>query len=311
MSLVGHSEEQRKLLSEWEEYKTAHTEALDLVELNPDDDDVTAMVDELRETLIGVVGALNAFDKKYLPFLSQPTPNIDMRTRAKPLPPTIHDPSRVVTAEPAADPNITCLFPHAAPLQVYFDRAALTAAGDVGRWYSCVILAVVEPKGPIDRTKYRVWILGYNVEEVVYSEDLRKWVPNDASLFTPGAPCFAIDSSVAGQGLFYDALLDKVTPLGTVFVKFLHLQPPPPTSSPDAAPPSETVLTEIPVTHIQLGKFHRELRRRLQLTDEQKARLLGERKAKKREREEERKQIRDEKVGQKAADFQNFMEEMF
>eukprot|EP00658_Telonema_sp_P-2_P067513 TRINITY_DN56420_c0_g1_i1.p1 TRINITY_DN56420_c0_g1~~TRINITY_DN56420_c0_g1_i1.p1 ORF type:complete len:206 (-),score=39.43 TRINITY_DN56420_c0_g1_i1:390-1007(-) len=205
------------------------------------------------------------------------------------------------------------MFPTPTPLQVYFDRPALTAAGDVGRWYSCVLLAVLEPKGPIERTKYRVWIIGYNVEEVVFSEDVRKWSTPDVSLFIPGAPCFAIDSSQSGQGLFYDATLEKVTPLGTVFVKFAHLQPPAATldSSPASSPAAEPVLTEVPVTHILLGKYHRELRRRIQLTKEQKVQLVGDRKAKKREREEEKKQLKVDKVEQKAVEFQNFMDEMF
>jgi hypothetical protein len=146
------------------------------------------------------------------------------------------------------------------------------------------------PSGPQDRVRFRAWILGYNVEELVPREALRPWQMEDAGVLSTGVECHAIHRN----GWFQKCAIDKVSPHGTVYVHFN-----------DSAGEDSTI--EIPLSHIRIGRFYKQLKKMEALSpaEEQARRALNLQR--KREREEVRHQMKADMVAQDSADWQGLL----
>lgn len=184
-----------------------------------------------------------------------------------------------------------------APYEVLYDERA---------WYPCVITAVVPPAEPTDRQMYKAWILGYNVEETVLHEALRQWgkaqEAERKNAIRSGAVCHAISPR---SGRFEKAVIERLTLEGTVLVTF-HSNAPPTSSSSAVSVAAKSV--ELPLSHVHTAStFHAVLRKRPQLTEEEKKARRQENARRKRERAEEEKQLRSDKIAQDASDWQAMM----
>eukprot|EP00744_Colponema_vietnamica_P023126 GILI01033379.1.p1 GENE.GILI01033379.1~~GILI01033379.1.p1 ORF type:complete len:288 (-),score=41.87 GILI01033379.1:53-868(-) len=246
----------KEQLEEWSSVQKGLEEALVLLETTPDDENMELCAD-FETQLADCVAALNASEKS---LNIAPTPN-----------------TKFVRL---ADQQTVCLYAEAAPYQVHFDGK---------KWYSCVITNIKEPADKLDRVKYCVWILGYNIEEVVLAEELRRWQLDLPEPILSGQPCYAIHPA---SGVFRNAKVDKITPKNTVVVKMEPKASGPPTLSATEGPagaehPTEEV--EVPISHMLNGKWYPQLRKIEKLTAAAKKAVVQERKAKKREREQETK----------------------
>jgi hypothetical protein len=157
-------------------------------------------------------------------------------------------------------------------------------------WYTCAVLAVVPPPSPLERQQYKVAILGYPNIEVVSREMLRRWQPPVESVAAK-VKCHALCDADDGQ--FRPCVVDRVSPNGTVVVTF---------SEGNASGAS----AELPLTHIRMGKVYRALmKRNKELSDEErKARNA----ARKRERNDQRKQLMTDQVAQDSSDWQHLLD---
>ncbi|TPP44038.1 hypothetical protein CGC20_24470 [Leishmania donovani] len=111
---------------------------------------------------------------------------------------------------PPSMPNTASSSPalRPAPYEVLFDERD---------WYPCVITGVVPPAKDVDRVQYKAWILGHNVEEIVYSEALRPWQPTaSTSDIQGGVSCHVIDPQT---GRYVEGVVDRLTLEETVLVK--------------------------------------------------------------------------------------------
>lgn len=190
-----------------------------------------------------------------------------------------------------------------APYEVQYD----------GReWHACVITAVLAPPELTDRRRYRAWILGYNIEETVVAEALRPWAfaqeEQRKNAARSGAACNAINPSTAR---FEAATVERLTLEGTVMVTFANKAEVGADSGVDGEPPAPAAPVELPLSHVYGGaKFYPALRKRPQLTEEQRQQQRRENARRKRERAEEEKQLQADKVAQDKNDWQALMGDM-
>ncbi|KAL7695523.1 hypothetical protein N2W54_001124 [Lotmaria passim] len=192
----------------------------------------------------------------------------------------------------------------AAPYELLFDERD---------WYPCVITGVVAPENEVDRVQYKAWILGYNVEEVVYSEALRPWQPSPTATeaLQGGASCHVIHPRT---GRYVVGTVDRLTLDGMVFVKvpvgekgtWEEAEADRESNSASAAP-AETIA--VPLSHVRTGKFYAQLRRRPK-TDEEKAERRAELTQLKRQRVAQQRQNAAEKIAKEANDWQSLMGDM-
>lgn len=175
-----------------------------------------------------------------------------------------------------------------APYEVLFDERD---------WYPCVITGTVAPENEVDRVQYRAWILGHNVEEVVYSEALRPWRPSPAAAETlqGGSSCHVIHPRT---GRYVAGVVDRLTLEGTVFVKV------PAGEAETLTGATETV--SVPLSHVQTGKFYAQLRRRPK-NEEEKAARRAEQLKLKRQRAAQERQDAAAKIAKDADDWQALM----
>lgn len=204
------------------------------------------------------------------------------------------DSAVVVIFPPANEPILS------APYEVLYD----------GRlWCPCVITAIVPPAEATDRQRYKAWILGYNVEETVLYEALRPWgkaqETDRKNGIRSGAACHAIQPAT---GRYAPATVERLTLQGTVLVTFTNATAP---SASPGAPPATATSIELPLSHVHTAaRFYPVLRKRPQLTDEERQARRRENARRKRERAEEEKRLRADKVAQDASDWQALMGDM-
>lgn len=275
-------QQRAKQVEEWAEVTKALEEAMELLEANDDDiDDNLAMVEEFETHLGDCVARLNASERDVgiVPTAAEGLKFVQTAAPAA-------SPTSPLTASPAAgsSSSTVCIMPHAAPYQVLFDGK---------RWYSCVIVATVPPANALERTRYRVWILGYNVEEVVLAEALRPWRLDLPEPIAAGQKVFAVHTTA---GRFVEAEVDKLTPKNTVIVKYTPATAPAVTDSTNAEAPAEVSeaeaeVLEVPLSHVLNGKWYPQLRRIAQLSAADKRARARERKVKKKEKDAERRQM--------------------
>lgn len=225
----------------------------------------------------------------------------------------------VIRYPPSDDPT------RAAPYEVFYDER---------EWLPCVIASVIPPPTAVDRIQYAAYILGYNVEEIVTSDNLRPWDAAEVSGLTSqlrsGAVCHAI---APATGAFAPATVERLTLEGTVLVTFADRSAVASVSkdrartengkalSSDGGGEGEAVkegektdsaslTVELPLSHVRVGKVYAQLRKRPQLTDEERAARRLENARKKRERAEMEKQLKADQVAQDANDWQSLMGDM-
>ncbi|GET85760.1 hypothetical protein, conserved [Leishmania tarentolae] len=187
---------------------------------------------------------------------------------------------------PATAPSSPELRP--APYEVLFDERD---------WYPCVITGIVPPAKDVDRVQYKAWILGHNVEEIVYSESLRPWQPSaSTSDIQGGVSCHVIDPHT---GRYVEGVVDRLTLEETVLVKV------------PVAPPSTATTTTVtvPLSHVLVGKFYSQLRHRPK-TEEERAARRAEQARLKRERAAQQRQLAADKVAKDADDWQALIGDM-
>ncbi|AYU75932.1 hypothetical protein conserved [Leishmania donovani] len=201
---------------------------------------------------------------------------------------------------PPSMPNTASSSPalRPAPYEVLFDERD---------WYPCVITGVVPPAKDVDRVQYKAWILGHNVEEIVYSEALRPWQPTaSTSDIQGGVSCHVIDPQT---GRYVEGVVDRLTLEETVLVK-VPVAPSTSTAvseSPSAATTTTTVT--VPLSHVRVGKFYSQLRHRPK-TEEERAVRRAERARLKRERAAQQRQMAADKVAKDADDWQALIGDM-
>ncbi|AIN95467.1 hypothetical protein LPMP_050260 [Leishmania panamensis] len=186
-----------------------------------------------------------------------------------------------------------------APYEVLFDER---------EWYPCVITGVVPPAKDVDRVQYKAWILGHNVEEVVYSEALRPWQPTaSTSDIQGGVSCHVIHPQT---GRYVEGVVDRLTLEETVLVKV----PAAPSisttvsTSPSTATTTTTTVT-VPLSHVRVGKFYSQLRHRPKTEEERAARRVEQARLK-RERVAQQRQLAADKVAKDADDWQALIGDM-
>jgi hypothetical protein len=188
-----------------------------------------------------------------------------------------------------------------APYEVLFDER---------EWYPCVITGVIAPENEVDRVQYKAWILGHNVEELVYSEALRPWQPSAtaAEELQGGASCHVIHPRT---GRYVAGIVDRLTLDGSVFVKVPAGEKEkfeePTTATTTTAVPTETVA--VPLSHVRVGKFYSQLRHRPKNEEERAARRAEQIKLKRQRAAQERQNVA-EKIAKEADDWQALMGDM-
>lgn len=178
-----------------------------------------------------------------------------------------------------------------APYEVLFDERD---------WYPCVITGIVTPENDVDRVQYRAWILGHNIEDVVYSEALRPFQPSASSAeeLQSGVQCHVIHPR---SGRYVDGTVDRLTLEGNVFVRVPAGEKERMEEANNAA---ETL--PVPLSHIRTGKFYAQLRRRPK-NEEEKAARRAEQIRLKRQRVAQERQSAAAKIEKEANDWQALM----
>ncbi|RNF03586.1 hypothetical protein TraAM80_05746 [Trypanosoma rangeli] len=268
-------EKREQLLEEYKGLQANLEEALELKQSNQADDEVDALTEEIKNELRAVVLSLNAME-------------------------TIEVTQGLTLTSGENSKPVICYL-EAAPYEVHFDDVA---------WYSCVITGIVTPETPLDRIRYKAWILGYNVEEVVCSEQLRPWQPQTADgegALRSGVVCHAIDPQ---SGTFHLAKVERLTLDNTVIVAFDSVG-----DEGEAAAAAEgnatlTVNKEVPLSHVRVGRFYYELRKRPVLTPEERAKRRAENLERKQLRMQEKRQLEADVAAQNANDWQRLVDDM-
>lgn len=260
-------QERESLLKEYKGLLANLEEAFDLKRSNEADQEVDDLIDETKAELRTVVASLNASE--------------------------VIEVTKDVTKVVDADGNTVILYSKVAPYEVHFDNAM---------WYSCVITDVVQPETALERLRYKAWILGYNVEEETYSEQLRVWQPQAAegeTTLRSGVACHAVNPR---SGRFEPAKVVRLTLSDTVIVTFSDVvemtKEVGETDGAGAAGELATgkrdpsggdtsaVTEEVPLSHMRVGRFYQQLRKRSTLTSEERARRRAQNVERKRVRRE-------------------------
>ncbi|KAH9578075.1 hypothetical protein LSM04_004206 [Trypanosoma melophagium] len=271
-------QEHEQLLEEYRGLQANLEEALELQQSNQTDDEVDALIEEIRNELRATVTSLNALE------VIEETPGL--------------------TKNVDSDSIQVIFYEGIAPYEVHFDELA---------WYSCVITEVIKPETPLERIRYRAWILGYNIEEVVCSEQLRVWQPQTAEgegSLRSGVACHAIDPST---GKFRSAKVERLTLDNTVIVAFDNVVngADEGTAGNNAIDGStQVVVKEVPLSHVRVGRFYEQLRKRLTLTPEERAKRRAENLERKRMRTQAKRQLEADVAAQNANDWQRLVSDM-
>eukprot|EP00758_Cryptobia_borreli_P008869 Tbor_TRINITY_DN5424_c4_g3::TRINITY_DN5424_c4_g3_i2::g.24540::m.24540 len=262
------------LLVEWKATIATGNEAAELLKETPDDEEMIALQSEIQANLSDYVNSINRLEETLILSKSKSSsvttsteqgqgslfsrmaaftasggvsnssthhvPHSKYDSTASPLHLCITKGAEMSKVETSPGHIQTvCLYPKLAPLQINYDNQ--------GRWYSCILIEILKPIAsysssfPFDgdvspsRYRYRVWILGYNIEETVHCESLRTWdiLTTESSStasssevsdccgstqISPGSKCYAIDNKL---GVFRGGIIERMTPTGNVVVKLL------------------------------------------------------------------------------------------
>ncbi|KEG14002.1 hypothetical protein DQ04_00671050 [Trypanosoma grayi] len=272
-------QERERLLEEYKGLQANLEEALELKQSNQADDEVDAIIEEIKAELRGAVESLNAVED------IEPTPDL--------------------TKALDADGKPVICYQEAAPYEVHFDDVT---------WYSCVITEALQPETPLDRIRYKAWILGYNVEEEVHSEQLRAWQPPPAEgegSLRSGVVCHAIDPHT---GKFRPSKVERLTLANTVIVAFeaASKESDETTAQTDAAAgaAAAAAVEEVPLSHVRVGRFYEKLRKRPSLTPEERSKRRAENLERKRMRLQAKRQLEADVAAQSANDWQRLVNDM-
>ncbi|EAN83537.1 hypothetical protein C3747_167g34 [Trypanosoma cruzi] len=273
-------ERRERLLEEYKGLQANLEEALELKQSNQADYEVDALIEEIKEELRAAVASLNAMEE------IEQTPGL--------------------TKTFGPDDKPVICYAESAPYEVHFDNMA---------WYSCVITDIVSPETSLDRIRYKVWILGYNVEEEVFSEQLRLWQPQTAEgegALRSGVICHAIDPQ---SGKFRSAKVERLTLDNTVIVAFDAVADETETETAAATSAASGNVTapfikEVPLSHVRVGRFYEELRKRPLLTPEERAKRRAENLERKRMRMQAKRQLEADVAAQNANDWQRLVDDM-
>ncbi|CCW64439.1 unnamed protein product [Phytomonas sp. EM1] len=296
------------MLSNYKELQKGLSETLAMQ--SEDDEEVEALIHEFEEQLQVLAAALN--DGETI----EVTPNlhkVELPNGAGNIilypPPTAKSDgeggseNQEATSSPGA--SLQC-----APYEIFYDDR---------EWYPCVITEVVPPARAIDRVRYRAHVLGYPVEDVVFSESLRSWrATTIGAQLRSGAACHAIHPT---SGVYKPANVVRLTLDGTVIVSFAKensaekgeaAETTAPTHLPDASEGEENeskdrVEVEIPLSHVHVGHFYPVLRKRPQLTEEEREARRVENAQRKRNRIQLEKQLKMDRIAQDANDWKAMM----
>lgn len=281
------SDQRKQQLKEWAEVQKSLEEAMEVLEVSPDAENM-AQVEAFEAEFGDCAARLNASeaDLGISPTVATGLKFVQVGKVANNSPPPAGAPSPTSPAASSSSPSASnttvtvCLMPEAAPYQVLYDGR---------KWYSCVIVSVVPPRADdrLSRYRYKVFILGYNCEEEVYAEELRRWELDLSEPITAGQKVFAIHPTL---GKFLDAEVDKLTPKNTVMVKFV------PAAEEDSQVDelAEDTIREVPISHVLNGKWFRQIKKTEKLSAEDKKAKAKERKAKQKAKDEERRRIEQE-----------------
>ncbi|EPY42752.1 hypothetical protein AGDE_01171 [Angomonas deanei] len=169
---------------------------------------------------------------------------------------------------------------------------------DGDRWYSCVVCEIVEPVINTDRRQYSVRILGYpDVAECVFYEGLRQWKSSSsAEYIKSGSTCHAVHPT---SFLYEPATIVRLNIEGHVSVVFGEGEEP----------------VSVPLSHIIASnqRFYPQLKKvkhAASMTPEEREQLRKERLERKRERIDEKKQMKADLIAQDANDWQSMMSDL-
>ncbi|KAG8347382.1 hypothetical protein TRVL_01788 [Trypanosoma vivax] len=263
-----------QLLDEYKGLLSNLEEALELKRANQTDEEVDELIEETKAELRTVVASLNKSE------------DIEVT------------PELVKTV--LQDSSVVIHYPSAAPYEIYYDNSI---------WYSCVITEMVPPESPLERIRFKAWILGYNIEEEVYSEQLRVWQPQPAegvAALRSGVACHAINPHT---GRYQAAKVERLTLNNTVMVAFEEVTDKDGVTTGDGTAPPTTV-EEVPLSHVRVGRFYQQLRKKTVLTPEARAERRAENIERKRMRQELKRKQEAILASQNANDWQRLVNDM-
>ncbi|KAK7196416.1 hypothetical protein NESM_000578800 [Novymonas esmeraldas] len=251
-----------------------------------DAEQMAALVEEVETQLRTLAQLLNAEE------CVQVTPGL--RKLVEVSPETAEVCTTIVYPPPPASGSAAAGTLSPAPYELLFDERD---------WYPCVITAVLPPAKDVDRVQYKAWILGHNVEEVVCSEALRPWRPTESTGdIQNGVHCHVIHPVT---GRYVAGVVDRLTLEETVLVKVPSTPPPSSSSSADINTTTTTTVA-VPLSHVRVGKFFAQLRRRPK-TEEERATRRVEQSRLKRERAAQQRQLAASSVAADAGEWQALM----
>ncbi|CCW69036.1 unnamed protein product [Phytomonas sp. Hart1] len=288
------------MLSNYKELQKGLSETLAMQ--SEDDDEVEALIHEFEEQLQVLAAALNEGE----------TIEVTSNLHKKQIPNSSNGTSTIVIFPPPqpAEASSSGVSLQCAPYEVFYDDRV---------WYPCVIAGVVPPASAIERVRYQVHILGYPVEDIVFSESLRTWQATTiGAQLRSGAACHAIHPTT---GLYEPANVVRLTLDGSVIVSFskenssmegngeVKGEKPPPqgASAGEKRKGQDRVEVEIPLSHVHIGHFYPVLRKRVQLTEEEREARRTENAQRKRERIQMEKQLKMDRIAQDANDWKALM----
>lgn len=236
-------------LREYEDCQKSLHEIEELLQENPEDEDTLELASDARSQLQRLAAALDApaahfiVDDKAVGCRVEGSNPMNAEAKHMVLP---YDPSSRIDASLV--------------YEVLFDNTA---------WYSCVVLQKLSPRTSEGRVKFRVHLLGYNIEEVVVVDCLRLWQAPEGPSLASKMQCHAVHCS----GWWYPCVVDRLTPHGTIIVTF------------EQADLKEGRVVELPPSYLRVGRFYRTLIKKHTLTEEEKRERAAQAALRKRDRQ--------------------------
>ena len=159
-------------------------------------------------------------------------------------------------------------------------------------WYSCVVVQKLSARSGEGRVKFRVHIIGYNIEEIVLVDNLRAWQAPEGQLLASKQQCHAVHCS----GWFQPCVIDRLTPHGTVIVTFTNTDL------------KEGRVVELPPCYLRTGRVYRTLIKKNMLSEEERKERTQQASQRKRDRQGFTKQKKVDVVEQNRSDWNGLMD---
>eukprot|EP01006_Ploeotia_vitrea_P047834 TRINITY_DN67169_c4_g2_i1.p1 TRINITY_DN67169_c4_g2~~TRINITY_DN67169_c4_g2_i1.p1 ORF type:complete len:329 (+),score=52.13 TRINITY_DN67169_c4_g2_i1:42-989(+) len=159
---------------------------------------------------------------------------------------------------------------------------------DDGSWYTVRVDDVLPEIDEDDEKKWQVTFIGYGNTIECTSENLRPFRPPNPDALVPGDTCYAVYSD---NGMFYEAVIDKPTDKGTVWVTFKKYN----------------TAEEVPLTHLRLT-VNKKLRMRKRAEETGKQQVADEQRQKKKAKQEKRKKRQQEQEQERESNKQNWQQ---